>query len=119
MDRLDKFETLVSQSQVALAIFRAPVPGSFMLCDISASTDPIADLVARDGFVGLIGLVGLKPRTAFAVELTSSEFSAIHASFISLFERALISAESSLTGLNEDFLKKLHILPQNLSMEEN
>jgi hypothetical protein len=128
MDRLTKFETLVLQSKVNLAIYRNPAEGGFTFCDPSPSSEePLAnvitrenlmDLIAREGFVGLTGLVGIKLQFAFAVELTDSELSAIRASLLRLFERALIRVESSFTGVSEDLLQKLHILPQ-ISTEEN
>lgn len=104
-----KFQQLISRSQVTVAIVRTPGPEWFMLCDLSTST--LADLVAREDFVGVIGLVGLKPQAAFAVELTGAELSTILASFLRLFERALIRVESSLTGMDENLVAKFHQLP--------
>jgi hypothetical protein len=109
MDRLTKFETLVLQSKVNLAIYRNPAEGGFTFCDPSPSSEEP---------LGLTGLVGIKLQFAFAVELTDSELSAIRASLLRLFERALIRVESSFTGVSEDLLQKLHILPQ-ISTEEN
>ena len=71
---MHEFQQIVLQSEVALAIFRNPVADSFALCDLSVSIAPIADLVTREDFVGVIGLVGLTPRVAFAVELSDREY---------------------------------------------
>jgi hypothetical protein len=129
MDALAKFETLVLQSRLVLAIYRKP-EGGFTFCDLSPSSQRLADvitrehltdLIRRENFVGIIGgdIGRGKPKFAFAVELTNSELSVIQASLLRVFERALIRVESQLIGgLDEDFLKRLHNLP-HISMEEN
>jgi hypothetical protein len=125
--QLAKFESLILESDLAIAICRNLVDGGFTFRDISPTSDrpanaitreELLDLIAREGFVGLTAFIGIEPQFAFAVELTDSELSAIRASLLRLFERALIRVESSFTGVSEDLLQKLHILPQ-ISTEEN
>lgn len=115
---MHEFQQIVLQSEVALAIFRNPVADSFALCDLSVSIAPIADLVTREDFVGVIGLVGLTPRVAFAVELSDREYKSILHTFLDLMERAFVRVESSLSGLDENFLNRLRNLPQ-MPTEEN
>jgi hypothetical protein len=118
--RLAKFETLVSQSQVSLAIFRTH-DGGFTFGNLSNLSESLADLVRAADFVGIIGgdIAGRKPKFVFAVKLTVPEVSAIQAFLHRLYECALIQAASSLTGVREDLLQKLYALPENNSTEEN
>ena len=122
MDGLAKFESLVSQSQLAIAIIRTPGhDGGFTFLHISALPEQLTDLITNEFFIGIIGgdIAGRRPKFAFAVELTDHELSAINTSVLQLFERALVRAASSLTGVREDLLQKLYNLPENTSTEEN
>jgi hypothetical protein len=120
LNRADKFENLVSQSQVSLAIFRTH-DGGFTFGNLSTLSESLTDLVRAADFVGIIGgdIAGRKPKFVFAVELTVPEVSAIQAFLLRLYERAVIRAASSLTGVREDLLQKLYVLPENTSTEEN
>jgi hypothetical protein len=87
---LAKFETLVSQSQVIVAILGEPALDSFELIHLEPVTmAKVEEVSRRENFVGLCGFAGFKPRLALAVELDDAALKTLSAAFTQLVSAAM------------------------------
>ncbi|MFZ3279093.1 MAG: hypothetical protein WA182_19520 [Candidatus Sulfotelmatobacter sp.] len=93
----DRFTKLVADCQVVIVITGDAAQGRF---ELKGLTGTLEDLVRRADFIGLIGLAGLVPKTAFAVELDEEATRALSHAFIRLMESAV---ERAAYWLENDF----------------
>jgi hypothetical protein len=94
---MDKFTKLVSESQIAVVVAGLPAFNRFELLSLDAPGDDAAAVAARQGlqFLGVISLDRhFKPRTEFAVELSSDQLKFIADQFVLLIERAVCRVEN-------------------------
>jgi hypothetical protein len=108
---MNRFELLVSESQIAVVLAGIPSLGRFQLLPINDSTDDAVEIASRSGFQ-FLGCVGLTisngkfvPRMEFTVELTNEHLKLIADQFFLLVERAIVRVE------NASWLEQLHALP--------
>jgi hypothetical protein len=92
----NKFTQLVSECQTVLAILGHPAHGNFELLPVSKDT--VEAISSRKNFVGLIGLSGVTPRTALAVELDDRALSTLSKQFLGHIEAAIARVEESMRG---------------------
>jgi hypothetical protein len=85
-----KFQRLVSDSHTVFAILGSPTKGQTELANIEPK-ERAAEFARRQGFLGMVGIVGIKPRTALAVELDSATITALSQAFLSIVENAIRS----------------------------
>ena len=87
---MDKFQQLATDCKVLIAITGDAAQGRFELKGLTGSLD---DLVNRADFMGLIGLKGLVPKTALAVELDEESIRTLSQACIRLMTQAVDRAE--------------------------
>lgn len=105
---MTKFETLVSQSSLAVILAGTPQFDRFILLPLGAPSDD-AVVAAQECGLRFMGVLTLDkqfvPRTALAEELPEESMSAIADAFIGFCQRALATAEEIHS------LQKIHDLP--------
>jgi hypothetical protein len=111
MDRQrDKFEALAAEAPLGAVIFGNAQLTDFDLIDLSAapiSPDKAAAIQAGNMyFVGVVGLVDGKFRTALAVPLDADTTSVLAAAFVELVAVKLTKPASDRV----DWLEELHLL---------
>lgn len=87
-----KFETLLSESNLAFGILGNPALDTFELLEVTPGS--LAEVTSRENFVGLVGVSGLRLRSAFAVELDPESISILVQVFTNLMERAITRVQS-------------------------
>lgn len=98
---MNKFEQLVSESTIAVAVASTTALDRFELLPLDgANSDPVVAAEKRGmKFVGVIGLSvadgWFVPRTEFALELTLEAEKTIAAAFLALFERVISQMEQT------------------------
>jgi hypothetical protein len=92
------FQQLVSECQTVLAILGHPSHGNSELRLVSKDT--LAAIARRKDFVGLIGVAGMTPRTALAVELNDRDIAVLMKQFTRLMEAAITVVEEQYRGWN-------------------
>jgi hypothetical protein len=87
---MNKFQQLASDCGVLIAITGDAAQGRF---ELKGLTGPLEDLVKRADFIGLIGLNGLVPKTALAVELDDEAIRTLSQACIRLMTEEIDRAE--------------------------
>ena len=122
---MDRFEQLISDSQIAAAILGNPASGDYQLVNLTSlplSTEDQASFSTRGmSFLGVLGVCDGVPRSALAVELDPATIAALAGAFTQVVVRALTekSAEQGNRGDGADWLRKLFNLPDNRKEEMN
>ena len=81
----DKFEQLVFDAQLSVAILGNPETADFELVDLSTPGPLSEDQLSRARrmhFVGVFAIVGCIPRTALALPLDDATYTALSAAFV-------------------------------------
>lgn len=90
---MDRFASLVSSSQVAIAIFGNPALDQFEFKEITSGS---MCLTRCAGFVGIVGVSGFATRTAFAVEVDNITVTALSQAVAKILEEAICRVERTL-----------------------
>lgn len=94
----DDMQQLVSECHTVLAILGHPAHGNSEMR--LGSKDTLAAIARRKDFVGLIGLAGMVPRTALAVELDERDIAVLTKQFTQLMEAAITFVEEQYRSWN-------------------
>jgi hypothetical protein len=102
---MNKFETLVSESAIAVLVAGTPTLDRFVFLPLDRPTDDVVTAAAKCGlvFVGCVGIgKDFVPRSAFALELPPEAETIIADAFVALCECAITRVEKARWLLNQN-----------------